>query len=196
MSVILYIARVSGDEARGYTAVLPDLPSVSAAAASTPSLLRELRERLLQELKRLEAEGVDWPASSPMERLRDDPSGADSLLMLVDVQVDDAPVRVNISSGERLLKRSDDAAETQNMSRAGFIPAAARQRLGDELGAKPAPDDSASQRLYEEILAVGRRVTETLGPDSTLGRAIAELDSRALEGLRMMGSIVGRPRKE
>lgn len=191
MSSVAYIACVVGDEEEGYRATFPDLPSEAVLGATLPVLLRKARERLLETLKRLAVEGADWPAATPIERLRSDPGHAGSLFLLVDAQVDDTPVRVNISIGERLLKRLDEAAEAQNMTRSGLIAAIARQRLGEEVEAK-APGEASTQKLQDEIVALGRRVNEVLGPDSTVVRTLAELDGRALEGLRKLASAVGR----
>ena len=132
-----------------------------------------------------------------MDQLRASLGGA-GFLMLIDVQVEDAPVRVNISIGERLLKRIDDAAESQSMTRSGFIAAAVRHRLGDETHADSAGVDA--QRIYDEVIALGRRVNDALGPESAFGRTLTELDNRALEGLRKLAgdvaSAVGRRSRE
>ena len=102
--------------------------------------------------------------------------------MLIDVQVEETPVRVNISIGERLLRRLDAAAEAQTMTRSGYIAAAVRQRLGDaETGERAG---AGGQRLWEEVSDLRRRVNEAIGPDSAFGRTLADLDARALEGLR------------
>ena len=72
------------------------------------------------------------------------------------------------------------------MTRSGYLAAAARYRLGDETS--QSPGEPTAQRVFDEIAAVGRRLTETLGPESTLGRTLAELDARALDGLRRVGA--------
>ena len=43
MSIVVYIAEVTGDEAQGYRAGFPDLPGVTAFGKATPDLLREAR---------------------------------------------------------------------------------------------------------------------------------------------------------
>ena len=130
-----------------------------------------------------------------MEQLRTSFDPAAGFLMLIDVQIEDAPVRVNISIGERLLKRIDDAAASQSMTRSGFIAAAVRHRLGDETGPEPAAGMD-TQRIYDEVVALGRRVNDALGPDSAFGRTLTEWDNRALDGLRKLAgdvaSAVGR----
>lgn len=197
MPVVVYAAVITGDQAQGYQASFPDLPGVVVTASGANELIRSAREGLLQELNRLERAGSDWPSATPIERLREEGRAGEGAVVLVDVQIEDTPVRANISIGERLLKRLDEAAEAQDMTRSGFIAAAVRQRLGDE-GAKPGVEGFASQRLYEEVAAMGRRLNETLGPDSTVGRTLADLDARALEGLRKLTELasgVGRRSK-
>ena len=193
MPVAVYPALVTGDLAQGYQAELVDFHDAAVAAASPAELLQAARQRLLAALSALEHEGGDWPAPSSVEALKERSQAAGAVLMLVDVQVEETPVRVNISIGDRLLRRLDQAAEAQSMSRSGYIAAAARARLGDAPGASeagPGAEPRGSQRLFEEVAEVGRRVNDALGPDSAFGRAVSELDTRALEGLRVLADNV------
>ena len=183
MTTIVYVARARGGAEQNYTATFPDLPDLSVTAVALPDLLRDARAQLSQALKRLEAAGEAWPTPSTLEALSAEPVTGD-LLLLIDVQVEDAPVRVNISIGERLLRRLDEAAEAHDMSRSGFIAAAVRRRLGED-GA------DRSQRLHEEAASLGRRIQDAVGAGSPLGRAITDLDSKALDGLRTLSALIG-----
>ena len=187
MSTVVYAAVITGDEPQGYRAGFPDLAEVDVRASAMDELLRLARERLLQALKAREDAGEAWPAPTPLGRVREALRGGDQAVLMVDVDVEDPPVRVNVSIGERLLNRIDAAAATQGMTRSGFLAAAARSRL-DAAGA---PMGEGAQRLYEEVAAAGRRITETLGPESAVGRMLAEFDARAMEGLRHLGEGVG-----
>ena len=190
MPVAVYPALVSGDQLEGYQAQLVDFPDLSVSGSKATELLKLARERLLAALSALEKSGGDWPEPTPVESLGAQLQTGGRFVLLVDVQVEDAPVRVNISIGDRLLRRLDQAAETQNMTRSGFIAAAVRERLGD------AGDNGAelgginAQRLFEEVSAMGRRVNEALGPKSAFGRTVAELDSHALDSLRSLAGGV------
>ncbi len=188
MPVTVYPALVTGDQGQGYHAKLVDFPAVSVSEASSADLLRVLRERLLSSLTALETAGRDWPAATPVEALGERLQAQRAILLLVDIQVEETPVRVNISIGDRLLRQLDEAAEAQNMTRSGYIAAAVRQRLGAP-GAQTGGGPGA-QRLFEEVAEVGRRVNEALGPESAFGRTVAELDNRALESLRMLAGNV------
>ena len=190
MPVTVYPALVTGDQAQGYRAELVDFPGVSVTEAGSADLLRVSRERLLSALTALEAAGQDWPAATPVEALGERLQAERAILLLVDIQVEETPVRVNVSIGDRLLRQLDEAAEAQNMTRSGYIAAAVRQRLG-AAGAAGGMNGAGSQRLFEEVAEVGRRVNEALGPESAFGRTVAELDSRALESLRMLAGNMG-----
>ena len=75
--------------------------------------------------------------------------------VLVDVTVEDTPVRVNISIGERLLQRLDAAAEAKGMTRSGFIAQAVRVSLG-ERGLAP-EFEAATRRLQDELRPSGAK---------------------------------------
>jgi hypothetical protein len=189
MPLAIYPALMWGDASAGYRARLVDFPEVSVAEPSAAELLGAARRRLGEVLAGLDRAGRDWPTPTAVEALAERQQAEGGALLLVDVQVEDAPVRVNISLGERLLRRLDQAAEAQNMTRSGYIAAAVRERLGES---GPAGANGAgSQRLFEEVSELGRRVSEALGPESTFGRTLADLDARALEGLRAVADRLG-----
>ena len=191
MPVTVYPALVTGDQVQGYHADLVDLPDVAVTEASSADLLRVCRERLLAALTALEAAGQDWPAATPVEALSERLQASRAILLLVDIQVEETPVRVNISIGDRLLRQLDEAAEAQNMTRSGYISAAVRQRLKNAGAASAGVNGAGSQRLFDEVAEVGRRINDALGPESAFGRTVAELDARALESLRMLADNVG-----
>ena len=191
MPVTVYPALVTGDQVQGYRADLVDFPGVAVSETGSADLLRVLRERLLSALTALEVAGQDWPAATPVEALSERLQAGRAILLLVDIQVEETPVRVNVSIGDRLLRQLDEAAEAQNMTRSGYIAAAVRQRLGAAGASGGGMNGAGSQRLFEEVAEVGRRVNEALGPESAFGRTVAELDTRALESLRMLAGNMG-----
>jgi hypothetical protein len=107
----------------------------------------------------------------------------------VDVSVDDPPIRVNVSLGERLVQRLDAAAEARGMTRSGFIAQAVRVSLG-ERGPGAGEFDAANRRLAEELSGLGRRINESIGPDSAFSRRMAELDDKVYEGVRRAADSV------
>ena len=190
MPVAVYPALVSGDQSQGYQAQLVDFPNLSVSETSSTELLKLARDRLLDALSTLEKNGGDWPDPTPVEALGPQVQAGGRFVLLVDVQVEDTPVRVNISIGDRLLRRLDQASEAQNMTRSGFIAAAVRERLGDAGVKGEGLGGVNAQRLFEEVSEMGRRVNEALGPESAFGRTVAELDAHAMDSLRSLAGGV------
>jgi predicted RNase H-like HicB family nuclease len=204
MSSVVYPALASRAETGGYKVTFPDLPGVSAEALTQAEILARAREALRTHLERLAGKGEPWPEPSEIGALRVSPP--DSLL-LVDVSVEDPPVRVNISIGERLLRRMDEAAERRGMTRSGFIAEAAREALDRE--ARPgwrSPDlDAAAASLQAELSAAARKLKDQFAPNSTLNRSLQELDDRVSDAIRRTADQVsaavsrrkaGRPETE
>lgn len=190
MTVVVYPALM---EARGEPTTLAlharivDFPGLEVSAAGQADLIHAARERLSAELQRLEAAGDTWPQPTALDALAVTSGGS---VILVDVSVDDTPVRLNISLGERLLKRIDHDAEARSMTRSGYLALGARRLLEETAQSADAVGGEASRKLQEEVAALGRRVNEAVGPDSHFGRTLAELDAMALDGLRRLGGEV------
>ena len=180
MSVVLFVALVRGDTSAGYTAAFPDLPEVTVSARDLGQLLVAGREALSARLDALEKAGEAWPVATPIEDVVA-PKGA--MAIPVDVAVDDPPIRVNVSLGERLVQRLDAAAEARGMTRSGFIAQAVRASLGEQ--ARPAGDyEDLGRRMQDEMVAMGRKLNESLGPDSAFSRRMSALDDVVYEGVR------------
>jgi predicted RNase H-like HicB family nuclease len=180
MNAIVYPALAHAAGAEGYTARFPDLPQCAASGAHLAELLANARAALRAELQALAERGEDWPRPTPVEQVQPEPP---QFTLLVDVEVEDTPVRVNISIGEQLLRKLDAAAEASGSTRSGFIAQAIRERLGE--GRRAAADfEGAARRLQDELAAVGRKIQDNLGPDSAFSRSMAELDDRLSDTIR------------
>lgn len=186
MSVVVYPAIVTAS-AGALKAAFVDVPEVVVSAASQADLIRLARERLSVELQRREREEAPWPEPTALGRVVAPAGGS---VLLVDVSVDDTPVRLTISLGERLLKRIDHDAEARSMTRSGYLALGARRLLGEAGGASGMFSDDTGRKLQEEMAVLGRRVNEVIGPESPVGRTLAELDAMALDGLRKLGGEV------
>ncbi|WP_309605132.1 type II toxin-antitoxin system HicB family antitoxin [Phenylobacterium sp.] len=186
MSHILFVALVTGSRDAGYHASFPDLPDLHAQGRDLGDLLAAARRALTDHLDALANAGEAWPTPTPLESVR---PAADAMAIPVDVTVDDAPVRVNISLGERLLRRLDAAAEARGMSRSGFIAQSVRVSLG-ERNPGHADFEATARRLQEEFGALGRRITESLGPDSAFTRRVNALDDSVFDGVRRAADSV------
>lgn len=185
MTTILFVALATPDPAGGYRAAFPDLPACVVKAGDIAELLAAARRALSSHLQHAADAGESWPKPTPVETLQLAPG---VIPLLVDVAVDDTPVRVNISLGERLVQRLDAAAEARGMTRSGFIAQAVRVSLGER---GPANDfDAATHRLQEELRTLGRRINDSIGPGSPFSRRMAELDDQVYEGVRKAADSV------
>ena len=186
MSLIVYPAVVTEETPQHVTALFPDFTDLSVSAESPADLLLAGRQRLSQKLVELEKAGESWPKASTLTEVAAHSSEAISVVW-IDVSVEDTPVRVTISLGERLLAQIDTAAASYALTRSGFLAACARRQIAS--GVSPLAAD-AGQRLADDVAAAGRKIQEVLGPDSPVGRTLAELDTIAVDGLRRMASGV------
>lgn len=178
MALLLYPAFATEPAPGELQAEFVDFAGLVVRASSPGELLLRARERLLATLKEA-VDGDGWPTPSTLAQAKT--RSGDGALLWVDVTVEDTPVRVTISLGEGLLARIDAAAAEHEMTRSGYLAAAAQRQMS--LGGSPL-DGATGQRLYEEMTSAGRRLQETLGPDSPVGRTLASLDGVALDGLR------------
>ena len=92
----------------------------------------------------LQALAEAWPRATPLEQFIVEPA---VIPVLVDVAVDDPPIRVNVSLGERLVQRLDAAVEAGGMTRSGFVA----QSVGISLGEQPRTDLKARAGNYRTI---------------------------------------------
>ncbi|MDI6624082.1 MAG: type II toxin-antitoxin system HicB family antitoxin [Brevundimonas sp.] len=129
MSTVIYVAIVEGDQDRGYSAFFPDLPGCVTAAETMVELPSAARDALSLHLQGMAEDGDAFPEPTALEAIKADAEVKEVGRILVDTEVEDAPVRVNISIGAQFLKRVDVAAEARGMSRSGFLVEAARAAL-------------------------------------------------------------------
>jgi predicted RNase H-like HicB family nuclease len=185
MSTVLFVALARKDPSGGYRATFPDVPDCEVSGPDLAELLLAARHTLGAHLQRTADAGETWPTPTPIDEITPTPG---TIPILVDVAIDDTPVRVNISLGERLVKRLDAAAEARGMTRSGFIAQAVRISLGER---GPANDfDGATRRLQDELMALGRRINDSIGPGSAFSRRMAELDDQVYEGVRKAADSV------
>ena len=186
MSTILYVALVASGDSGEYRARFADLPDCTADGANLAELLVKARQALLARLEAIAAAGEAWPTATPIERIE---AKAGEIPIPIDVAVDDPPLRVNISLGERLLQRLDAAAEARGMTRSGFIAQSVRASLG-ETGRGPGDYEAVGRRLQDELNALGRRINDSIGPDSAFNRRMNELDGAFYDGVRRAADSV------
>lgn len=186
MTTVIYVALVSGGRAEGYIAHFHDLPDCAVTGGNLAELLSNARQALVQRLEAFESSGDAWPAATPIEQIAPQPG---VMPIPVDVAVDDPPIRVNISLGERLVQRLDAAASAGGMTRSGYIAKAVRTSLGEASQAH-SEFDAVGRRLQEELSVLGRRINDSIGPESAFTRRMNELDGRVYEGVRKAADSV------
>jgi predicted RNase H-like HicB family nuclease len=184
MNSLHFVALVRGDQQAGYTASFPDLPECSAEGRDVAELVVNARRVALDHLQALVDAGESWPKATPVERVAIEPG---VIAVLIDVAVDDPPIRVNVSLGERLVQRLDAAAEARGMTRSGFIAQAVRMSLGEQ----PRNDfEGAGRRLQEDFTSLARKINDAIGPNSAFERRMADLDDRVYDGVRRAADSV------
>ena len=185
MNTLHFVALVRGDQASGYTASFPDLPSCAAQGRDVAELVIAARcSAHWTTLQALSDAGETWPPATPLERVTVEPG---VIAVLVDVAVDDPPIRVNVSLGERLVQRLDAAAEARGMTRSGFIAQAVRKSLGEQ----PRHDfEGAGRRLQDDFTTLARKINEAIGPNSAFEKRMSDLDDRFYDGVRRAADSV------
>jgi predicted RNase H-like HicB family nuclease len=186
MTTVIYVARVRSSPDQGYRATFPDLPGCEAAGRDLAELLVHARHEVITKLETIESAGDAWPPATPIELIEPE---AGVMPIPIDVSVDDPPIRVNISLGERLVQRLDAAAEARGMTRSGFIAQSVRANLGDSVRVG---DDlgMSGRRFQDELSHLGRRINDSIGPDSPFARRMNELDERVFDGVRKAADSV------
>ncbi|HEY2750214.1 type II toxin-antitoxin system HicB family antitoxin [Phenylobacterium sp.] len=184
MNTLHFVALVRGDQATGYTASFPDLPECSAHGRDVAELVVEARRAALDCLQALANAGEAWPIATTVERVAVEPG---VFVVLIEVAVDDPPIRVNVSLGERLVQRLDAAAEARGMTRSGFIAQSVRMNLGEQ----PRNDfEGSGRKLQDEFTTLARKINEAIGPNSTFEKRMAGLDDRLYDGVRRAADSV------
>lgn len=182
MTTVVYPALVSGSRDQGYVARFADLDGCTAQAVTQGELLAAAREALQKRLEQLTLDGKDWPEASELSGLSSHPEATSGGALLVDVDIEDVPMRVNISIGERLLKRIDQGAEGRGMTRSAFIAHASRQALGE--GPSLQWD---SRKVQETLTDYGRVLNEKFGADSEFSKGISELERKLTRSAEVLG---------
>jgi len=180
MTNLVFVAKASGNDQSGYTALFCDFAACRGEGATLAALITELRRALGEQLATLERNGETWPNPTPLAEVSVD---AGDFLIPVDVSVDDTPIRVNISMGERLVQRLDAEAERRGTTRSGFIAQAVKVSLGETNSAAP-QFDALSRRLQDELAGLDRRINEAIGPNSDFARRVNKLDDTVLKAVQ------------
>ena len=144
MSLIVYPALVVDTDPTALSATFPDIAGLTVHAGTPAELLLRSREKLMEVLRALEKAGDAWPAPSTLADVRRTHANAAGSVIWIDVEVEDTPVRITISMGERLVARIDQAANEASMTRSGYLAACARRQMASGRSPLAAVDKSRS----------------------------------------------------
>jgi len=191
MSTVVYVAIVEGSAAEGYSAFFPDLPGCVTASDTMLQLLADAREALSLHLEGMMEDGVPLPAPSTLEDIPRDPEVTEVGRILIDTEIDDSPVRVNISISAQLLKRVDNAAQVRGMTRSGLLGEAARRfMLQPEEAQAPAPvhftaQETAPPRFQFDYLSAPTRYLIVPTADENLAVIWDRLEEQVIDVIQV-----------
>ncbi|MFA7605492.1 MAG: type II toxin-antitoxin system HicB family antitoxin [Rhodocyclaceae bacterium] len=126
---MLYPVYVHKDEGSAYGLTFPDFPGCFSAADELADL-----PRMAQEAVEVYFEGETFatPVPSTPEQWAGDERFQGGYWMLVDIdlaKICSAPVRLNISLPEYLVRQIDDYAKAHHQTRSGFLARAAEEAM-------------------------------------------------------------------
>lgn len=125
-----YIALIHKDANSDFGVSFPDLPGCVTAGSTIDEARSMAREALALHLEGMAEERLSIPAPSSLEEIMAEAANREAVAVLVDAPAS-APksVRVNISLPEDTLERIDAHAESQGLTRSGFLARAAEREL-------------------------------------------------------------------
>lgn len=126
------IAIEPGDDEHAFGVVVPDLPGCFSAGDTLDEAFANAQEAIQLWLETVIEEGADIPVMRPIAEHQANPDFSGWIWAIVDVDVaylSGAPVRLNVSLPEGLVKRIDAYARAHHMTRSGFLARAALAQM-------------------------------------------------------------------
>ena len=125
-----YIALIHKDHDSDFGVSFPDLPGCITAGITIEEARKLAAEALALHLEGMAADGEALPEPSPLETIMLEREHRDAVAILVDTP---APVtravRINITLPADVLAQIDKFAESEGLSRSGFLARAAKKEL-------------------------------------------------------------------
>jgi predicted RNase H-like HicB family nuclease len=118
------IAIETGDEARAYGVVVPDLPGCFSAGDDLDSAIAGAEEAAAAWIDAALDAGEAIPMPSNLDDLRSNPAYSGWIFGVITIDpalLDDAIERVNITLPRRVLRRLDALAKAAGESRSGYV---------------------------------------------------------------------------
>ena len=132
----MQVVALIDEEYGNFGVAFPDFPGCTTVATSLDEAVVKAEQVLAFHAEGL-AEDGPLPEPRTLAELRKDPEfrrdAKGALVALIPYQPPSRATRINITLDEGLLSRIDSAANSLGETRSGFLAAAARKRLADEV---------------------------------------------------------------
>ncbi|TCL63666.1 type II toxin-antitoxin system HicB family antitoxin [Rhizobium sp. BK251] len=126
-----YIGLIHKDADSDYGVSFPDFPGLVTAGTDLDDARAMAEEALALHIEGLAEDGEAVPEPSTLEAVMADAENQDGVAILVGVKTEaKRAVRVNITLPEDVLKAIDAFAESQGLTRSGFLVRAAKHEIG------------------------------------------------------------------
>lgn len=126
----MYYVALLDPEADGsaYTVTFPDLPGCISCGNNVEEAVGMATEALALHLEGMVADGEALPPPTPLELVKRPQKLEQAFAVLIPADVKPAPkvVRLSITIRDDILRKVDEAAEHEGMTRSGFLAAAAQ----------------------------------------------------------------------
>ncbi|MGW6780803.1 type II toxin-antitoxin system HicB family antitoxin [Brucella pseudogrignonensis] len=125
-----YIGLIHKDADSDYGVSFPDFPGVVTAGRDLDEARQMAEEALAFHIEGLLEDGEAIPEPSSLEAVMADPDNKDGVAILVALKNEaKKAVRINITMQEDILQEIDAYAETNGLTRSGFLARAAKHEL-------------------------------------------------------------------
>lgn len=126
-----YIALLRKDAGSDYGVEFPDFPGVVTAGSTLEEARAMAEEALAFHIEGMVEDGEALPEPRTLDQIAQLPESKDAVAFLVPVpEQPERVLRVNITLPAPTLQKIDAYAETQGLTRSGFLVRAAEQMLG------------------------------------------------------------------
>jgi predicted RNase H-like HicB family nuclease len=129
-----YPVMFEGDDQNGYGAIFADFPGCVSSGDTLTDTARRAAEALALHVEGMAEDGDALPEPGAIEVTPDWMTGPVVARALVPVEVSARSVRVQVTINEGLLRRLDQAASAEGLTRSGYLAHAARERLNQGSG--------------------------------------------------------------
>ncbi len=131
-----YIGLIHKDADSDYGVSFPDFPGVVTAGTDLDDARRMAEEALALHVEGMIEDGEAIPEPSSLEAIMAGPENKDGVAILVSLRAEaKKAVRLNITLPEDVLKEIDAFAESQGLTRSGFLAIAAKHEMAREAAA-------------------------------------------------------------